>query len=407
MKIPDGCFYAAALLLAVCFFSGCGPGCEKEETDAVKIPLVRLASRHYPEFRDDRGMDGLEAALANSLAYLKRVPADRLFVYGSDTYTAGHLIHSMDTFLAFVRLRPTAGALDEFIRKRFTVYRAAGNAEGQTLFTGYYEPTYPGSREKSGQYPFPVFSIPRDLVRINLGLFSDKYAGHSRLVGRVNASNEVVPYFSREEINGIQDFEDRAVPLVWLRSRVDRFFLEIQGSGRIRLENDEELRLHYAVSNGKAYASIGRYLIDNNEIPKEKMSMQAIREWLENHPGRMDEVLHHNDSFVFFQIEKGGPYGSLGVTVTPVRSIATDAKLFPKAGLCFVTSFLPAENRLDSPENWPPFSGFMLNQDTGGAIRGTARADIFCGNGTWAEFTAGHMNQYGRLYFLVLTPEQN
>ena len=129
--------------------------------------------------------------------------------------------------------------------------------------------------------------------------------------------------------------------------------------------------------------------------------MQAIRNWLEAHPDRMDEVLHQNESFVFFKREDNGPIGSLGVPVTAFRSIATDSRVFPRAALCFVQVDLPDRQGMETPDKWQSSSFFVLNQDTGGAIRGAARADIFCGNDTYAEFTAGHMSRPGRLFFLA------
>ncbi len=189
---------------------------------------------------------------------------------------------------------------------------------------------------------------------------------------------KIIPYYSREQINAIEDFHEKSTPLVWLKSRVDRFFLEIQGSGRVALENGEELRAHYAGSNGNPYSSVGRYLINKNEILKENMSMQAIRTWLEFHPSRVDEVLHYNKSFVFFQLEDDGPYGSLGVKVSPMLSIATDSKLFPKGGLCFMQAQLPDNHRVNPIKEWENASFFVMNQDTGGAISGSARAYLFC-----------------------------
>jgi len=161
------------------------------------------------------------------------------------------------------------------------------------------------------------------------------------------------------------------------------------------------MRIHYAGTNGNAYRSVGKYLIDKNEVPREKMSMQAIRQWLEKNPHRMDEVLHYNESFVFFKSGQGGPFGNIGVAVTPLRSIATDRKIFPRGGLAFVETALPA-TKGQPKEAWDPTSFFALNQDTGGAIKGPARVDIFCGNGDWAAYAAGHMTSYGQLYFLVL-----
>ncbi|MCA1794567.1 MAG: MltA domain-containing protein, partial [Desulfobacteraceae bacterium] len=215
---------------------------------------------------------------------------------------------------------------------------------------------------------------------------------------------------SRRQINAMTDFHQRALPVAWLESRVDRFFLEIQGSGRIQTPNKEVLRVHYAGSNGNQYRSIGRYLIENREIAKENMSMQAIRQWLEDNPHRMDEVLHHNESFVFFQTEADGPFGSIGVKLTPLRSMATDYRLFPRGALCFVQTALPGPDVIENVgvstdlDHWDNVSLFVMNQDTGGAIRGSARADLFCGNDEYATFAAGHMNIRGQLYFLVMKP---
>ena len=218
---------------------------------------------------------------------------------------------SLESFREFLLKQPSAKALNKFIKSKFAVYTASGNQEKQVLFTGYFEPIYPGSLKKSDLYKYPVYAAPGDLFEIDLSRFSGKYENHKRLMARVNhLNNTVLPYYSRKQINAMEDF--KAEPVAWLKSRVDRFFLEIQGSGRIMLEGEKVLRLHYAKSNGNSYKSIGRYLIDKKEILKKDMSMQAIRNWLEQNPHRMDEVLHHNGSFVFFQVEEGGPFGCLG-----------------------------------------------------------------------------------------------
>lgn len=395
----------SAGLICIFTFTGCRQGVREDITKV--IPLKKIRPSKYPVFSDRVAYASLIRSIENSLVYFKRVPLSRNYTYGDEFYTAAHMIVSLETLLEFVKNFPDEAALDGFIRKNYFVYAAAGNSEKQTQFTGYYEPTYPGSLEKSERFSHPLYSKPGDLLEIDLSLFSDKYKGHKRLVARVNETQKrVVPYFSREQINQTKEFGDKAPPVAWLQSRVDRFFLEIQGSGRIELEDGRVLRVHYAGSNGNAYRSVGRYLIEQNEIPKEKMSMQAIRKWLEENPERIDEVLHYNESFVFFGEEEGGPYGSLGVEITAMRSIATDSRLFPKGALCFLKTRLPKTVGEQPVEKWEETSFFALNQDTGGAIKGPARADIFCGNDAFAEFTAGHMNVFGKLYFLVLKPQQ-
>lgn len=393
-----------SLLIMLCFLCGCHPGI-REESISVG-PLKKLTPKAYPLFMDIMDFQGMTQSIDSSLAYFKRVPPERQYIYEKEIYTAAHMIASLQTFKAYLEKGPSTAALNEFIKTYFIVYEAAGNQDGEVLFTGYFEPTYEGSLEESDMFPYPVYSRPDDLVEIDLQAFSDQYKGHKRLMARVNPSSKrVVPYYSREQINSLKDFQTRSVPIVWLKSRVDRFFLEIQGSGRIDLGKGDLVRVHYAGSNGKAYNSIGRYLMDKNEILKENMSMQAIRTWLEFHPERIDEILHHNESFVFFQEEDGGPYGSLGVEVTAFRSIATDSGLFPKGALCFMQAQLPDKIHINPLKEWGNASFFVLNQDTGGAIKGPARADLFCGNGNYADFTAGHMNTYGKLFFLVLKPE--
>jgi membrane-bound lytic murein transglycosylase A len=435
--------------IILCLLAGCSIFEEKPPPEILEPSLKKLAVSAYPRFSDSMGFSKLDKALAQSLAYYRKVPDTRLFAFGPDHYTASHLIRSLETLQAYLDTRPAESSLNRFIRDRFHVYASVANEPKEVLFTGYFEPTFLGSLNPDARFAWPLYPVPRDLMEIDLASFSDRYAGHDRLKARVDG-NRVVPYFSRQAINTMTDFHLRAQPVAWLESRVDRFFLEIQGSGRIQTLENDIIRIQYAGANGNPYRSIGRYLIDNQEIPKEHMSMQAIRQWLEANPHRMDEVLHHNESFVFFKTGTGGPFGNIGVTLTPFRSMATDYRLFPKGALCFVQTRLPSPaqfaesgdsdsdqasaaavpERLDrtkdqgpagsgpgagrleqeagsgfepvDPEQWDLVSLFVMNQDTGGAIRGPARADLFCGSDAYARFTAGHMNVRGKLFFLVM-----
>lgn len=412
MKIYN--FFKYMVALGMAFLAGCGvsklPPLPPEPVPPPPSLMIKLSPQAFPRFSDSRGFEGLNHSLAQSLVYFNRVPKSRTYLYGEDVFDAGHMIRSMETFQLFLAENPSPEALNEFIQKQFWVYQSAGNDQGQVLFTGYYEPIYKGSLTPDETYQVPVFSLPADLLQIDLSLFSDKYKGHKKLMARLDPDPpRVIPYYSRKEINEIPHFKDRATPIAWLENPVDRFFLEIQGSGRVVLAQGGELRIHYAGTNGHAYQPVGRYLIDQKEIAREKISMQAIRQWLEKNPHRMDEVFNYNESFVFFKTEEGGPFGSINVEVTALRSIATDPKVFPRGGLGFVMVALPDPETFEpsapgNQKSWDPAALFVLNQDTGGAIKGPARADLFCGNGAYAEFTAGHMNTLGQLYFLVLKP---
>ena len=386
------------------FSGGCFLSSTPKETPIQKS-LVKLSEKQFPTFKDTLANPDLVRALEQSILYYGKIPGDRKFKLGESTYPASHLKQSLTFFLKFIQQKPSSDELTLFIRKYFDVFHSPGrNGKGEVLFTGYYEPSLQGSLiPDEKKYPIPLYSFPRDLVRVNLPRFSAKYKDEPMLSGRVTSNNRVVPYFTRAEINAKKDFYIQAQPIAWVSSLTDRFFLEIQGSGRVELDNGEVLRVHYDGKNGHPYRSIGRYLIDQGEIPREKMSMQAIRAWLKANPLRQKEVFHHNPSFVFFRKEKGGPFGSIGVPLTPIRSIATDRSVFPRGALCFVETSMPPRDSLDSAtDQWDRVSGFVLNQDTGGAIKGPGRVDFFFGHGPWAEFAAGHMNHSGSIYVLVM-----
>jgi membrane-bound lytic murein transglycosylase A len=398
--------YYILLLCVLCIFTGCYPGVlEKPE---VPLSLEKLKPGEYPVFSDAMNYNGLLDSIDNSLVYFKRIPQQRAFNFENETYTAAHMIRSLETFKTFIKTNPSENALNKWIKKNFLVYKAAGNNNGEVLFTGYFEPIYQGSLKQDTEFAIPIYSIPDDLFKINLSLFSEQYKGHKTLIAKINEDKkQVEPYYTRKELEARHDFYKIARPVAWLKSRVDRFFLEIQGSGQIDLGNGQILKVGYAGVNGRPYSSIGKYLIEQNEIPKEEMSMQAIRQWLDLNPDRIDEVLNKNESYVFFKEETDGPYGSIGVKLTNLRSVATDLTLFPRGALCFIETWLPDKNSMDNKQDWKQKSFFVMNQDTGGAIKGPARADLFCGNGNYAEFTAGHMQHYGHVFFLVLKGNDN
>ena len=199
---------------------------------------------------------------------------------------------------------------------------------------------------------------------------------------------------------------EKAPVLAWVADPVALFFLQIQGSGKVFLDDGGVLNVHYHSSNGRPYRSIGNLLIQENKIPKALMSMQKIRAYLRAHPGEVDRIFNYNPSYVFFSLEKDGPYGAIRAKLTPGRSIAVDRGIFPMAGIGFIQSQKPVADMNGGEENlkWMPFSRFVSSQDTGGAIKGPGRADIFWGSGPYAEMAAGHLKHPGELYFLVLKP---
>jgi len=267
------------------------------------------------------------------------------------------------------------------------------------MITGYYEPLLRGARSRGGPYQTALYRVPEDLLTIDLaGLYPE--LKNMRLRGRL-VGNKVVPYFSRADM--AQQDSLAGKELFWVDNAIDAFFLQVQGSGRVYLEESKEtVRVAYAEQNGHPYKSIGRYLVDRGELKLEQASAQGIMTWAAANPGRQQELLNANPSFVFFKEEKivdpsKGPKGALGVPLTPQRSIAIDPQFIPLGVPVFLVTSQPATDA--------PLRRLMLAQDTGGAIRNAVRADYFWGFGAEAGQQAGKMKQSGMLW--VLLPKES
>ena len=261
------------------------------------------------------------------------------------------------------------------------------------MVTGYYEPLLRGSRTRSSRFPHPLYGVPQDLLVIDLSsVYPD--LKHKRLRGRLEG-NRVVPYFARGDIDrDSQPLKGRAI--AWVDDAVDAFFLHIQGSGQVELENGERMRVGYADQNGHPFRSLGGLLIRRGEIPPERASMQGIKDWARRNPRKVQQFMNENPSYVFFRElprDLPGPIGSLGVPLTAERSIAVDPRVIPLGVPVFLATTWP--NTAD------PLNRLMVAQDTGGAIAGAVRADFFWGFGDPAGNQAGKMRQSGRMWVLL------
>lgn len=292
---------------------------------------------------------------------------------------------------------PGSDTLRRFFESRFQPY-ALINPDGtsQGLITGYYEPLLHGSRQRSAKFAQPVLGVPPDLLTIELAdVLPD--LKNMRLRGRLQG-NKVVPYYSRADIiKREKEYADRV--LLWVDDAIELFFLQIQGSGRVRLPDGRLVRVGYADQNGHPYQSIGRVLIDKGELKPEQASMQGIQIWARSNPEKLEELLNANPSYVFFrEVEsKGGnnegPAGALGVPLLGERSIAVDPRHIPLGAPVFLST--------TRPNTTEPLRRLMLAQDTGGAIRGVVRADFFWGFGAEAGNKAGRMRQQGQMWVLL------
>jgi len=371
------------------------PPCPPE---ALKPALALLPPEEQPQFGDDLDFAGIEDALQRSIDYYAH--CGRTFdLPGGRRLSGADMADGLRAFAALAATHPGAAGLNAAIRRDFDVYASVANQEAEgVLFTGYYEPLVEASRGRGDVYRWPLYRRPPDLISIDLGLFRQGMAG-DKLIARVDG-NAIVPYYSREQIDALGCLAGRGQELAWARDPVDVFFLQIQGSGVIHFDDGTTIRVHYAGSNGRAFRSVGRLLVDEGRLPKQGVSMQAIRRYLNDHPDELQAVLNYNESYVFFEEVPEGPLGNIGVVLTGGRSIATDYRLFPGGALAWVGARKPVIEG-GKIVRWERFNRFVLNQDTGGVITGPGRVDFFWGSGPEAALSAGGMREYGQLYFLV------
>ncbi|MES2580802.1 MAG: murein transglycosylase A [Pseudomonadota bacterium] len=295
--------------------------------------------------------------------------------------------------------KPNNATIIAYLTTQFDVYTATNIDGGNTgLVTGYYEPLLQGSRRQSAQYPYPLYKQPSDIVTVEL---ADVYPDlkfkriRGKLIETKQGVKKLVPYMTRAEI------ETNPSPLagnevVWINDIIDVFFLQIQGSGLVNLDNGQQVHVGYADQNGHPYNSIGRLLIERGELTADQASMQGIKNWARNNLDKLRDLLNSNPSYVFFrELPAGlpGPLGALGVPITAERSVAIDPKYVPLGAPIFLSS--------TQPNSTKPLKRLMMAQDTGGAIKGGVRADFFWGAGDAAGKQAGAMKQQGKIWVFL------
>ncbi len=291
---------------------------------------------------------------------------------------------------------PSDLAARQFFETYFVPHRVIGTrGRRDGLITGYYEPLLHGSRSPDERHRFPIYGKPPDLLEIRLdGVYPE--LKDKRLRGRLTG-NRVVPYFSRAEVDGGRS-PLAGHEILWVDDPIALFFLHIQGSGLVQMPDGEIVAVGYADQNGHPYRSIGSQLIEMGELERDAVTMFSIRDWLRSNPERATEILNSNPSYVFFTVRDNagaGPVGSLNVPLTAERSAAIDPRVIPLGTPLWLDTTMPGTAGR-------PLRRLVIAQDTGGAIKGSVRADLFWGRGPDAETMAGLMKQRGRIY--VLTP---
>lgn len=355
------------------------------------LGYTEVSYADLPGWTED-DLAGFNKAFAKSCAAIMRMPADRPL--GPEM--AGKASEWATACQALADLEGSdlkAGLEEWFVPFAVSI---AGRPDGK--FTGYYEPMLDGSMTPSETYHVPLYTRPADLIEVDLGRFRDDLKG--RRIAGTSVGGKLVPYPNRAEIvDGA--LEGKVEPLLWVDDPIDAFFLQIQGSGRVRMPDGSVKAVGYAGQNGHIYFAISRLLIREGHGTREELSMQFIRRWLNENPSELNRVLNSNASYIFFRDlgDVDGPYGSGGVTLTPGRSLAVDRVHLPMHMPIYLSTVRPDAD--DPSTKTVPFQRLMMAQDTGGAIVGEIRGDVFWGPGEDAATIAGHMNSAGR-YFVLL-----
>ncbi|MHC5074086.1 MAG: murein transglycosylase A [Planctomycetota bacterium] len=384
------------ILILAFVLNGCGPKAKDEEFLGYDRPLgpgeqalVKITNPYeIPDFTlACIDLDGLEGGIDRSLSYLKKPSSKQFFPICGISHE--RVVKSLETFKGYLGSGMTEYELNQAIRDNFDVYMSVGcDKRGTVLFTGYYTPIFEGSWEQTGENVYPLYKKPKDLVK---GAFGE-------VLGRQMSDGTIQPYPSRFIIEVTNMLEGQE--LIWLKDAFEAYVAQVQGSAKVRLPDGELVTVGYAANNGHDYKSVSTELVNDGKISGDELSLPTMIDYFKRNPGDVETYLNRNPRYVFFRKEEGAPRGSLNEPVTPMRTIATDKSIFPRASLTFVMATLPQERNGVIVQD--VYSGFTLDQDTGGAIRAPGRCDFYMGIGDEAGQLAGRTRREGKLYYLFL-----
>jgi membrane-bound lytic murein transglycosylase A len=384
-----------AFSLFACFSLGSlSPG--SLSLGALSLP----ASAQGLAVSDDGDLAALQQAVARTRAYLAGSPRATIPL-GDRQVPREHALRSAERFAELLTRHGLTPAFYEAVQAEFDWISVPGHdGQGKVHVTGYYLPLLEARPQPDSRFRFPLYAVPKDLVRVNLGAFHARYEGQT-LVARIQ-DGKVLPYFSRSEIDDGGALAGRGLELAWVDDEMARYSLMVQGSGLLRFADGRIVNINYAAANGHAYKSLGKALIADGKLPAEGISMPGIEAYFREHPDQMRAYLNRNPSYVFFKLAPEGPYGSDGIALTAGRAIATDKRLFGSGLIGYLTYPRGRFKPDGSVEAWEAGSRFVLDQDTGGAIKGPGRADVYWGGGAEAAVRAGTLNGDARLWYLLL-----
>jgi membrane-bound lytic murein transglycosylase A len=379
----------AALALAACESAPIEPDYSQMLPPGAPALLPLGPNEPRPAFSkewDDR--ERILPALDRSIEWTRKAGSARFFPIAGIGYERA--LQSLERFREVLSTATSAEDFDARIDREFQVYKSAGwdGRGGGVLFTGYCTPILDGNRQATEVYKYPLYGLPPDLAK----------GPDGAILGRKAADGSTSAYPDRKTIDGSGLLAGQGLEVAWLKDPFDVYIAHVNGSAVLRLPDGSEMRLGYAGNNGHEYTSVRNELIRDGKLSDQEANLTTMREWAANNPREAESYLGRNERYVFFTPIQGNPRGSLNLEVTAERSLATDKALFPRGAVTFV------DTRLSSgrTRSGRPFSKFMLDQDTGGAIRTAGRADIYLGVGPNAERLAGSTKAEGQLYYLFL-----
>ena len=413
------------IIFALVFAAGCASGkiiqketasatSEKTETkQAAEVlkqgkaaPLLFTEAKDYPSFIDKDERKSLLKALKLNETYLKNTKKNTEYDFAGKKITAADLAETNAALKQIIEENEDTEKIAALIKEKFEVYQMSGtNSDGIVTFTSYYEPTTEASLSKEGEYKYPMYAKPDDLITVQLENFNPKFNGET-INGRIEG-RKLIPYYTRDEIDFQGKFKGRGLEIAWFKNLPDLMDLHIQGSGRLALPDGREIKALFAATNGLKFKGWLSAMIEQGLIPKEGISHEKGKEYLKKHPEKTRQVMAANPRYTFFKLygisdPDEGPFGTYGYPLTGWRSVAADISLYPLGAACFLTAPMPDVDNDGNYKGMKDDARFVFVQDTGGAIKGSNRIDFFAGNGKKSRTFAFKVMNKGKLYMLLL-----
>ena len=362
------------------------------------IPVPNFFSKTPKVFTDDLDQASLKKVILNQLKTMEFIDPSKTQPLGDLMVTNRWLKETLVSFLNLANENLPPNEFSQRLREEFIIHRVGKGKHKKILFTGYYAPMMEASRVKTDKYRYPIYKLPEPSSDPQLIGHSKKYRIRKSSAPDIQAWRK----YTRKQIDGDGILTGRNLEIAWLSDDVDRFFLHIQGSGQLQFDDGTSMGAHFSGTNNYEFGGLGKRMIKDGVIDLAQGSMQGIKKYFKEHPEDIQKYFFHNKRYIFFKLSnKGKPRGSGGGELLGGRSIATDKKVYPAGGLAFVKLRKPILNKKNEIVQWKSFSRFMVDQDTGNAIRGKGRADFYFGMGDRAGAKAGHFHERGDVFYIV------